>query len=1340
MPNIVTPQISTSAELWFDPSGGTEQPTRIDFSMTQTDGVTAPYPGGGTITRSREGIDLYLDSACTQKLQFSENQARLTPAQLRTQDFGGGRTGITCYMKGIVASGIVPIRLTLVLDLLETSERKQTDFTTGTKSNRINVIQNDAGASKDITVKAAAVLTPKVLIGNTEPFDPRVYPSGAPTAVTFTYERTDNDSTAAYNGTGELSLSPKDASIQLYTDASCTTKLVVTDGKAVIPSSNLAPNAPLPFFMKAAPDVSPATVILTLSLKPNSDPKQVVPAGTAARQVSLVPVNTVTPRVVLGLPREHDGALWFPSLVGTSPRVLLSIDQTPGKVLPYKGAAVLQRGSPSLQLFWNEDRTRPVAFFDNQAVIPNALLTAGKPLELYLAGTAPGDVTLGLSLHDAKDRAFALAPPASVTVPIKAANFIGRTLAAQGTVAPGRLTPVKVAITQSNASAPYGQDGTLVRGDVRLLVYAALDGTGKGKDPLFADKKLEAPISNTDLKAGKTFYLTWDGALDKEASLALELPAPNKPYLIIQPSSQLEPETATSAVPVFVEASNTVTPVIDTEYDLVLLDTSSEAKNRTTPVRARFYVTQSAPTTPYTCDGELKRDNGNVRVYLDEACTLELNFRDDKALIPNAALIDPARVYYLRGVASGKSTLTLKAKAPEPSVSTPAITVASEAKRELAVIPLKLTVYRDDGGTSPITEVAMSPRAMRQEGRSLHVQNVQKQYGRARLVLKKVDTSTWPAAAASYQVLVSVVSTQDRLTLHDSEAGTTVAADKDRPLALGKTDVGASDKSYWAEGKAVSADLCDVRVELGLRRDDRVGESWQDRQPSLRNGDWAAMTVVKIVRVTPDVDGWTQYVNQPPDRSLLANDNGNPSKNGRNVLVTAEVEPAKAGIDVDFMLWGFNGNGNAAVGTPRVPNVPDELKAADKHVTAATGSDGKASARIKLSRYGGDRFYAVAFLADDARKGETELGAKGDTAPATTRSKPLEVWQKIFYTLAVMRRHAGGDYTNRANEPTFINKYAGSFLEMERKGNVLIVPHTGVITKANATGAWWTGNGLPASTERTFDLVLMDTIASGAPTPKRIEITAPTLVMVSKVLNDPYDLSAKANWLVAGSGKVLALDNSVINAIPDDRVSLTYEGEASFKLKINIFDLLGGRALDQVKVQVTLRKQTIVSGFSSGSKTFVGIRNREQKAATLAGYDATASANHTMWHETGHYLGLTANKVPNQGQNGNVHWYLGRNNQTRYNSRNPPPPDKVSEVAPPYGAQIGTGNHCRSAVENFAAAQLDTGQLVDVGVSPSCIMYHSLSTPITVNYCPNCGQALRARDLSVPKVVGDTDF
>jgi hypothetical protein len=50
--------------------------------------------------------------------------------------------------------------------------------------------------------------------------------------VTFTYERTDNDSTTAYDGGGELAISPKGAKLLLFSDSACTVPVPVADGLA----------------------------------------------------------------------------------------------------------------------------------------------------------------------------------------------------------------------------------------------------------------------------------------------------------------------------------------------------------------------------------------------------------------------------------------------------------------------------------------------------------------------------------------------------------------------------------------------------------------------------------------------------------------------------------------------------------------------------------------------------------------------------------------------------------------------------------------------------------------------------------------------------------------------------------------------------------------------------------------------------------------------------------------------------------------------------------------------------------------------------------------------------
>lgn len=1341
MTNTVTPSITVAAtEVWFDPTGSTKIPVEVRFSIAQTDAAAAPYLAGGTIRRSRENVELYLDEGCTRPLSFSENQARLTNAELLADDGSGGPKGLVAWVLGTrssLAEGVTT-RLSLSLDLLETSERKQTSFGTGAKTNRINVDNTAPAGTKTLEIKAAAVVTPTLAIGSIDDPDPRVWPDGAATPLIASFVTQANESTSGYDGDGELVLEPADAKLGLFADELGTRPIPFVSGSAKIAGATLQAASRL--WLRVTGDAAPTGVKLSLRLSAATKPKEIRTAGPVTQGVMLVRASAVSPKLAVSLPPALDGVLWFPPLAAVAvPAVALQITQTHADEVPYTGDALLVRSCGALRLFWDEALTRPVAFFEDRAVLPGALLTGSEPLRLHAAAVERADVVLTLSLYDPKRRALVVGGAVQQTIACKPVNVVLPRVEYDGSVGPGRLTKAKVFAAQSNAAdAPYDKEGQLTRDDVGVVLYRG-QADGRGIDPVFMGTDRTARVSNDDVRdPGKTWLASWTGQdpPSVEAKLALVLPPSSRAYVVTDPAAQLRPPAELVWPPVPLGGTNLVTPRIETEYDLVLLATSETgAATRTTPVRARLYVEQSNAGLPYQGDGMLVRSTPGLRVFLDEACTVELGWSDtNKAVIPNALLVDTTRVYWLRGVAAGKLELTLTAAPVADGVPRPAITVAKAASKSLAVVALVLRSYRDDAGLPTPASVPMTTRDQRTRGRFVPVQSAKKDLGRAKLVVEKVATGDWPDTADKHALRLAVTSAEDVVEVFDAETDGSVVASKTTAYVLPKDKAGAKDCVLWVQGKAASAELRDVRVDLGLERSDGAG--WSDRKP-LHNGDFVLLTSVRIVRVTPDADDWRQYVNQRPDRSLTVDDNQAEAATGRGILVTATVEPAKAGIGIDLVLWGLDGNGDAEVGKPRVPRIPVTLRASEEHATAVTSAAGRASARLGLSRFGGDEFYAVAYLADDAIKGLAELGKKGNDAPATTKSKKIQVWQKLAYTLAVMKRWNTGDYSARANEGTFRAKYAASFLELERVGDVKVVAHRNILDDSSAVGGWWTSNKLPDPEERTFNLVLCDSLAD-PPSDTTVTLAAFSGKTAVMTLKGAYKLDTQGDWLVSGSGAIVKVsDGSLVAAVPDNLVTLAYSGPADYKLRVRTAGLLPpGVSRSDVQVEVTLREQDTFSGFSSGPKTFVAMRLREQDASVT--YDPTESANHTMWHEAGHYLGLTAKKVPDEAGTLNVFWYEGWPGITSYNEPSPPPPTKL--VTRSVATQIGQGPHCHYSNPAFDEAELDTDGAIGPGQDPECIMFHALSTPITVDYCADCEKALRARDLSSPSVDGSADF
>ncbi|MEM7153508.1 MAG: hypothetical protein AAF799_11750 [Myxococcota bacterium] len=1344
MPNTVTPKVTiASGKLWFDPAGQRIKPTKVEFSVTQSAHDPAdPYPGGGTIVRSAGNISLYRDADRKDEIVFAENRARVTHDEL----FAGNGTSktFTAYVSATAESGVQKTKLSLELDPLDTSELKKTNFTTRTVEDRFTVATNDPGSSVELELETAALIAPELKIGSAvdpevralsaKPYLPISCTAGPKPALPLKYE---DDAT--------LELSPSDADILVFADEKGKTAVPVVDGKITVPNAELM--AAKTYWLAAGPKAKTADVNLTLSLPVQSNPSSLVALGPACKRIRSAQQNTVKPVIGVQFPDELEGALWFPGPKSVAPpTVTLHIDQSNQEHAPYLGHGLLTRSSSALTVYWDARLEAPIEFYDDKLVLENAVLTGKDPLTLYLVGSKADDVTLSLSLYDPKLSTIAIAETSvSASVPIQAVNIVTPHIEYEGPIVRSQLTPVRIFVTQTDeAKAPYRGKATLVRDNQDLQFFAG-KSDGKGTNPLFSGSEATAVVP--DITGTTTYYAQWNGEQTpaKRVRPSLELQAASSAVIITDPSTQLAPPPPRPTFsPPIIEHSNIIKPVIDTDYDVLPLWSIAQiGAEKAAPIKARIHVEQTAEAVRYEQDGILTRTSANLQVFLDAECTCELSFNaSNEARVPNAWLVDTKKVYYLRGVTAGACSLTLqplppKAEFPAP----PAISVQpAELKKDLAVTKLTLQVWRDDGTQA---SAKMSTREQRLRGRFVTVKDPSKPLGRAKVVIEKVDVSAWPASAKDHQVMLSVepaISGKNIIELYDQSTGGKVCAQAGTSLLLSKAEASSEDKVVWAQGKEASGTIRDVRLSLGLFRTDADPLT----VPPLENADWATMTSVAIEKVTPQSAGWEQYVNQPPDRAKTFNDESVPEfHNGRQILVTATTKPARAGIPVDLVLWGFDGNGAAASTDPRTPLVGNDLKAQTTHVAASTDVNGRASARLKLSRYGGDQFYAVAFLSDDAKEGMSKYGAKGNDAPANTKTTALTVWQKLEYTLTAMKQSNGtDDYGDYANEPNFIAQYQAAKIKISKKGGKHVVAHKNILDINDAVGSWWNTNG-QASVDRVFNLLFCDNITTGvAPVEKTIE--NPAFPNATSELDGIYDLS---DWRGAGPARVQKKDGTFLSNIDNTKVKLAYSGPCKYELSVDLTGAanVSGVPTDQLIIYVPIKEYSAISGCASATApvTCIGVRLRQQ--AEAPGNSTSDSANNTMWHEVGHYMGLTAMKVPvpnaslTGGKELNVYWYQGISGSgTNYNEMSQSVASTMGTFF--FGAAIGVGDHCRNDSTGWNYGPWWINNPLVQPHTPKCIMFHALTNPPILNYCSTCIDALKARDLSLSNVAGSADF
>ena len=1250
--------------------------------------------------------------------------------------------------------------LTLVLDLLEKSEWKKTNFTTDVQENLVDIDNTAPSGTKVIMVKAAETATPVIQAGQTECC---ARATGKPLALTFKFVKTGNAN--VYDGAGELALDPVDAKLVLYKTDKCEVadKLTFVAGKLAISNGDLKTDG-VTYYAKASANDVTGEAKLTLSLKANSDSKKVVACSPAMRVVALAEVNTVAPEINVALDASYDGSLWYPALArGTLPTMTLNIKQSNDGV-EYMGDGLLTRSDNNVELYTDQALTKPLSFQNKQRIIPNADLKDLAKV-YYLKGAGTGTTTLSLSLYDPKQPSIVIGNGVTTDINVKQVTEVESHVnwLVNEVQVRGENSSLNIFATQvTSGGGDYKQVGTLTRSHADLAVF---DDASKA---VFSGSNLTADIANDKLMtANKAYTAKWTGdqAPVDTVTLTLALQPSTKPYIITNPGTELLVQGVLVQPPVVVKPVNTVTPKIHTDYDLVMLDRSfvdGQVGDRTAPTLARIYVEQSAAQLGYDGSATLTRENDSIQIFRDDQLTDEISFYGDQSTISNSALKDKTKVYYIKGVTAGKTSLTLKLDGPNLAFpGLPIFAVAADAKKNLAVTTLALDLYRDDASgaqTAPVAaidSVEMSTRAKRLTGRFVPLQNVAKQFGRAKLVVKKVETADWPSGADNHVVTLNV--SNDVACVYDAAVNGAVVAKKGTPLQLKKADLTA-DKTYWVEGvgpKASTA-LRDEVFMVGLDRTDKDIADYPGVPASIaakNNGDWGCGTVVTLSAVTPNVADWKQYVNQPPDHTLANNTNQAMAKDGRHLFVTATIDPAVGGVGLDFMLWADPAN---------EADYPDGLKPMDTstHVSTVTDSSGKANVLLKLSRYGGDKFTAVGFLADDAAKGAAVFGADATAAPDEFKSKPITVWRKLAYDLIYMKRHGGTAWgndkygiNNNANnvvsnvfsQNDFEAAFAPSFLELEAENTKTVdnVPalYDGGLSPGGGTlfDNWYPGEVAQPAKDRFFSLMFIENISDG--TKNWTQWFANPAVVGNQfkagLNNLLFDLTAQNRYYSAGSCRIAKLNNlgavTWQAGIADNKVKVVDAANGQYELQIDLTGVnLQGNALADLSIQVKLYQLNDFCGMSLPDVpyTVTAVRYAEQRGANIN--DEVYS---TAVHEVGHFLGLAPKMLPDLAKTGNKLWYLGDEaaGTTDYYGRDVAgDPTVVVQDATDYGQ----GPHCMDGYNDFADLAANHGQAAKV----NCLMFDSTVNPPVTRVCPVCLKSVQAREYALSGTEANAEY
>ena len=817
--------------------------------------------------------------------------------------------------------------------------------------------------------------------------------------------------------------------------------------------------------------------------------------------------------------------------------------------------------------------------------------------------------------------------------------------------------------------------------------------------------------------------------------------------------------------------------------------------------RVELSATQSRgePEHLYNRGGKVSASPANVEFFTHEDCKPIHRF-DPATPISNAQLMGgPPFVLWLKGKTKGKFTLRLTMEDPKDGL----ILVKPPATEEMVVVELlgvlhqqdikALEALQVDPHTEPesdyhtaLKDLVLPPQkpvsdeAKVKGRRWLHAQD-SLSFGRAKLQLNKLDAANWPADLADYVIVVKHTGANGTVVLHGKED---LDDPKPLPLRIKVADLILAEQVLWVEGAAASTALHDSRLDIGIERVDgdvTPAKRGLDKMllpaKALVNGDWMRFTVLKIdetqikVEFTAKPDEFPEWDATTAPKRWYVNVNHKGDPEGRRIEVSAKLTQPFEGVALRFMLvadennhrtatWNFDfpinatrKNSKGAAEDVKWKDIPETLKHKDKkdrkdlmHKVEPTDDQGLAKLKLKLSRFGGDKFHLAVYVEQDAHLAKyidkhPDLGTRKPVIGSTLG--PIQVWRKVFYQVSrpatmALPAMAGFDAAQRRIflEPEMtaaVTMAAGNFATNPSRRDWQFNEQSGDNTPRLCIGDHNIGEALTlfvAETKRSspkFHLIFCDEqvdakdgrtdtteVVFNDTNPGMQEITFDSKRMDSDEVGiyDPplqggavivsatwraraYD-AVKNKW-VNGAKGTLAPANVVVDP---NRAS-----KAMAQVTPPVGQLID--ADHAVVVQVKLR---------AGSGPFNGWAPNNSVAAVIKGSNATrpiAAVHKTSAHEMGHLFG-----------------------QTRWKSERGMPDHPLY-----YQSRGGSGTHCAHGtawVPDGAAAALDPGkdgqrdaQGNGAGryTGGDCIMYAAgLNNP--VDWCEHCALDLVLADLS----------
>ena len=488
-----------------------------------------------------------------------------------------------------------------------------------------------------------------------------------------------------------------------------------------------------------------------------------------------------------------------------------------------------------------------------------------------------------------------------------------------------------------------------------------------------------------------------------------------------------------------------VTPKIEMEYKVVLLNPKlpdPDSAIKTDPTYIVVSAEQSRKSNPFKGTGKLKCSPANVEAFLDEACTKKLpgNLAGG-ADLSNAQITGAKGLkIYFKGKTAGQFDVSLELVASKTDTVRVEKPVQGKGKHKMGVVRLEMKLHRQDiveieklevdPDTDPVDnyytnlknkalpeQKEMTDEEKVKQGRLLHVQK-DGNFGRAKLVCKKLVAGQWPAGTDDYEIVLAQENKSGSLEAFDKESEGTLKA---LPVKVKVSDAKTKDQTWWIQGKTATNKLREARLHLGIDR----AKGGLAKKPK-NNGDWARLSVVEIKEVKVDykptrkkpikydISKHRFYINQGATwdgTNKKFTTDANTDANGRKVVIGAQLSQAIKDVTVYFMLAPDKNNRKAANWGKDMPatwkwkDIDSKVKHLDKtgrkkilHLSAKTDDKGYAKAELTLSRFGGDVFWPACYIDEDPHLAKFVDGhADLEKRKPVKASHSVAVWRKFWY-------------------------------------------------------------------------------------------------------------------------------------------------------------------------------------------------------------------------------------------------------------------------------------------------------------------------------------------------------